>query len=187
MKQGWMMVAALAVLCAWAGPVAAQCTFNAEPGDVFINEIFPQEKTVQSGVVKEWFEVTNLNNASRCLRGMKVVFLDGRGASRTLTMASDVTVSGRGGVAWFGDYPGKTTNDPLREGDTMFSLKDGSGSIEIQKPDGSTLHKIQYKNVPQGESLNLYMAYACKPPDCVNLGSDDKGTPGAKNSNQYIQ
>jgi len=185
MKHLLMIVAVAAMLGALAAPVQAECTFNAEPGDVFINEIFAQPKTAAAS--KEWFEVVNLNSNSRCLFGMKVKFTDQAGNSKTWDMRSDVTVTGRGGVVWFGEYPNKTSSDPLRNGATKFSLKDGSGSIEIQKPNGSTLHKIQYTNAPQGQSLNFYLAYTCKPPDCVGLGSDDKGTPGAANTNQYTQ
>ncbi len=185
MKTLWMVVAIAVMLGAWAAPATAACTFNAQPGDVFINEIFAQPKTAGEG--KEWFEVVNLNSNSRCLYGMKVVWTDQGGASKTLQMRSDVTVTGRGGVVWFGEYPDKTSSDPLRNGETKFSLKDGSGSIEIQKPDGSTLHKIQYKAAPVGQSLNLYLTYACRPPDCIGLGADDKGTPGTANTNQYIQ
>ncbi|MFH1531979.1 MAG: hypothetical protein ABIK09_14730 [Pseudomonadota bacterium] len=187
MKDQWTIgVVAVAVfLGGWAAPAQAECTFNAEPGDVFINEIFAQPKTAAAG--KEWFEVVNLNSGSRCLFGMKVKFTDQGGATQTSEMRSDVTVNGRGGVVWFGEYPDKTSSDPLRSGETRFSLKDGSGSIEIQKPNGSILHKIQYQNAPVGQSLNFYLAYACKPPDCVGLGKDDKGTPGAGNTNQYTQ
>ena len=186
MKQLWMVVAVVATLGAWAMPAQAQCTFNAEKGDVFINEIFAQPKT--AGDNKEWFEVTNLADGSKCLRGMKVKFIDGRGDTRTVTMASDVTVTGRGGVVWFGEYPNKTSQDALRDGAKLFSLKDGLGSIKLYKPDGTTLlHEVAYKNAPVGESLNLFMAYACKPPDYTTLGTDDKGTPGASNTNQFTQ
>ena len=185
MKTLWMAVVAACVLSAGVDPAAADCTFNAQPGDLFVSEIFAQPKTAGAG--KEWFEVVNLNKDSRCLTGMKVVWTDQSGGSKTVQMRADVTVKGRGGVAWFGEFPSKKSSDPLKNGDKQFSLKDGSGSIEIQNPDGLTLHKIQYKNAPKGESLNFYQAYACRPPDCVGLGSEDKGTPGVGNSNSFIQ
>lgn len=185
MKQLLMVIAVAVVLGAWTAPAAAQCTFDATPGDVFINEIFAQPKTVAPG--KEWFEVVNLTNGNKCLRGMKVVFLDRTGTSKTLVMDRDVTVSGRGGVVWFGEYPNKTSGDTLEDHGTKFTLKDRVGSIEIQMPNGTTLHKIEYQNAPEGESLNFYNAYACKPPDCTQLGADDKGTPGMANPNNYTQ
>jgi hypothetical protein len=186
MRQVLATLAVVAVLGAWAGSAQAQCTFNAEKGDVFINEIFAQPKS--AGDHKEWFEVTNLADGSKCLRGMKIKFIDGRGDTRTVTMATDVTVNGRGGVVWFGEYPNKTSQDALRDGEKLFSLKDGLGSIKLYKPDGTTLlHEVSYKNAPAGESLNFFLAYTCKPPDCTTLGSDDKGTPGASNANQFTQ
>jgi hypothetical protein len=178
MKRRLTGLFAFALVLGVTTQASAQCRPDTyAPGDLLIVEIFPDATGDDTG--KEWIEVYNNAACAKNLKGLTIKWKKPDGSWDSLAIPDTVAAIPQRGVVMLGKYPGKTPAYDLKG---RLSLKDASGEVQILT--GTTvIDKIDYKGVSTGKSIFRPLLWACKPPDCTEMGTgtSDYGSPGTAN------